>query len=238
MSKRAIVLSGGKGTRLRPYTVVLPKPLMPIGEYPILEIVIRQLARNGFDKITMAVNHQADLIQTFFGNGKKWGVSIDYSIEDKPLSTMGPLKLIRDLPENFLVMNGDILTDFNYRGFYDYHLKSKGIFTVAAHRKKHRSEYGVLEIDKSDRLTGFKEKPVVEYQISMGIYMANRKVLEHIPDDRPYGFDVLMMKLIEMGEPVSVCHHEGRWLDIGNPDDYNSAAEEFEKNKSKFLSER
>lgn len=109
--KRAVILAGGKGTRLRPYTLVLPKPLMPIGDYPILEVIIRQLVQNGFNRITMAVNHQADLIQTFFGDGSKWDIKIDYSLEDKPLSTMAPLKLIDDLPDDFLVMNGDILTD-------------------------------------------------------------------------------------------------------------------------------
>ena len=119
MSKRAVILAGGKGARLRPYTVVLPKPLMPIGEFPILEVIIRQLARHGFSHITMAVNHQAEIIKAFFMNGEKWGVKIDYSLEDKPLGTMGPLKLIKDLPDNFLVMNGDILTDLDYADFHE-----------------------------------------------------------------------------------------------------------------------
>lgn len=234
-SKRAVILSGGRGTRLRPYTVVLPKPLVPVGDHPIVEIVIRQLARDGFDRITMAVNHQADLIQAFFGDGKKWGIEIDYSVEDKPLSTMGPLKLIEDLPDDFLVMNGDILTDFNYGKFYDYHMMHDSIFTVAGIRRKHKNEYGVLDIGRSDELVGFREKPVVEYDISMGIYMANRKVLEHIPGDKAYGFDTLMRNLIEMKKPVSVCRHDGYWLDIGNPEDYNSAVEKFENDKNIFL---
>ena len=114
MNRRAVILAGGKGTRLRPYTVVLPKPLMPIGEYPILEVVVRQLARHGFDRVTMAVNHQAELIKAFFGDGSKWHVQIDYSLEDQPLGTMGPLKRIADLPEHFLVMNGDVLTDLDF----------------------------------------------------------------------------------------------------------------------------
>ena len=118
MSKRAVILAGGKGTRLRPYTIVLPKPLMPIGEYPILEVIVRQLKNNNFSHITMAVNHQAEIIQAFFGDGSKWGLKIDYSLEDKVLSTMAPLKLIKDLPDNFLVMNGDVLTDLNFSDFY------------------------------------------------------------------------------------------------------------------------
>jgi NDP-sugar pyrophosphorylase family protein len=126
MTKRAVILAGGKGTRLRPYTVVLPKPMMPIGEYTILEVVIRQLARHGFDRITLAVNHQAELFKAFFGDGSKWHVRIDYSLEDRPLGTMGPLRLIRDLPAHFLVMNGDILTDLNYA----FHLKHARRTTV------------------------------------------------------------------------------------------------------------
>ena len=132
---KAILLAGGKGTRLRPYTVVLPKPLVPVGEFPILEIIVRQLARAGFDRITMAVNHQAELIKAFFGDGSKWSMSIDYSLEDKPLGTMGPLKLIPDLPADFLVMNGDVLTDLNYGAFFDYHIDRKGVFTISSMRR-------------------------------------------------------------------------------------------------------
>jgi len=127
MSKRAVILAGGKGTRLRPYTVVLPKPLMPIGDFPILEVIVKQLAHFGFERITMAVNHQAELISAFFGDGSKWGVKIDYSLEDKPLGTMGALKLISDLPENFLVMNGDILTDIKFSEFYNNHVSSASL---------------------------------------------------------------------------------------------------------------
>ena len=130
MSKRAIILAGGKGTRLKPYTVSLPKPLVPIGEMPILEIIILQLARSGFDHITLTVNHLADIIRAFCGDGSKWGIKIDYSLEDKPLSTMGPLKLISDLPDNFLIMNGDVLTDLDFGQFYDEHVNAGSIITV------------------------------------------------------------------------------------------------------------
>src|SRR6266850_6832211 len=132
MSKRVIILAGGKGTRLRPYTVVLPKPLMPIGEFPILEVIVRQLVQHGFDHVTMAVNHQAEIIRAFFQDGAKWGVKIDYSLEDKPLGTMGPLKLIRDLAEHFLVMNGDTLTDLDFGAFHDRHAASGELFTVSS----------------------------------------------------------------------------------------------------------
>jgi NDP-mannose synthase len=234
---RAIILAGGKGTRLKPYTVVLPKPLMPIGEYPILEVIIRQLVHYGFKHITMAVNHQAEIIQAFFGNGEKWGIKIDYSLEDKPLSTMGPLKLIRDLPEDFLVMNGDILTDLNYKQLFEYHVLNKNIFTISACLRELRTEYGVLEIDVKNQLTGFKEKPVIKYNVSMGIYMVNKKILKYIPQGKAYGFDNLMIDLINSGKPVNVKRYEGYWLDIGRPDDYARAIEEFEKMKPMFIHE-
>ena len=131
MFKRAVILAGGKGTRLKPYTISLPKPLVPIGDMPILEIIIRKLSKSGFDHITITVNHMADIIRAYFNDGSKWGVKIDYSLESKPLSTMGPLKLIKDLPENFLIMNGDVLTDIDFNEFYNYHVNNDNILTVS-----------------------------------------------------------------------------------------------------------
>lgn len=231
---RAVVLAGGKGMRLRPYTVVLPKPLMPVGDYPILEVVVRQLARHGFDHVTMAVNHQVELIQTFFGDGRKWGIRIDYSIEHAPLSTMGPLRLIEGLPEHFLIMNGDILTDLDFRVFFESHRDSGGVFTISSCVREHRIEYGVLDV-KGGRLGGFREKPVVRYEVSMGVYAANRRILDLIPPDRAYGFDTLMHDLLARRIPVGIRTHDGHWLDIGRPDDYLEAIDQFEKNKSVFL---
>lgn len=234
-AKRAIILAGGRGTRLRPYTVVLPKPLMPIGEYPILEVIIRQLARAGFSRITLAVNHQAELIKAFFGDGSKWKITIDYSLEETPLGTMGPLKLIRDLPENFLVMNGDILSDIDYGAFHDAHSAEKRLFTISSHVRQQMVDYGVLEVGPQQNLVGFREKPRSEYQVSMGIYMLSRNVLEYIPGDRPFGFDHLMLDLIKAGKRVSVQPFTGYWLDIGRPDDYAQAIDQFEAMRSQFL---
>lgn len=232
--KRAVILAGGKGTRLRPYTVVLPKPLMPIGEYPILEVVVRQLVKSGFTHITMAVNHQAELIRAFFGNGLKWGVKIDYSKEEDPLGTMGPLNLIPDLPENFLIMNGDILTDLDFSVFYREHANNNAIFSISSRERLQKVDYGVLEIDGSARLIGFIEKPVNSYMVSMGIYMANRRILDFIPQSA-YGFDSLMLNLIANDECVLVKPHHGYWLDIGRPDDYMQAIEEFDELKHKLI---
>lgn len=235
MCKRAVILAGGKGTRLKPYTVVLPKPLMPIGDFPILEVVIRQLAKNGFGHVTITVNHQAEIIKAFCGDGSRWGIKVDYSLESKPLSTMGPLKLIKDLPENFLVMNGDILTDLSFADFYDAHVEENSLFSISSYRRTEVSEYGVLEVDSSNRLTGFKEKPQHHYLVSMGIYMLNRRILDFIPEDTFFGFDMLMLELLDKSEKVAVKPYDGYWLDIGRPDDYMQAIEEFDANKDKFL---
>ena len=235
MSKRAIVLAGGVGTRLKPYTVVLPKPLMPIGDYPILEVIVRQLVHQGFTHITLAVNHQAEILRAFFGNGKKWGVRIDYSLETKPMSTVAPLSLISDLPENFLLMNGDLLTDFDLSSFLERHVDCGRLFTIAAARRLQLIDYGVLNIDSSHRLTGFSEKPQMEYLVSMGVYAVNRRILQFVPPDSKYGFDDLMKDLLSKDEPVTVEPYEGYWLDIGRPDDYVRAVEEFEQRRQRFL---
>lgn len=234
-TKRAVILAGGRGTRLRPYTVVLPKPLMPIGDCPILEVIIRQLAHAGFGRITLAVNHQAELIKAFFGDGSKWNIGIDYSLEQSPLGTMGPLKLIHDLPENFLVMNGDILTDLDFGAFHDTHVAERRMFTISSHARQQMVDYGVLEISPAKILVGFHEKPKTEYQVSMGVYMLSRDVLTHIPEGRAYGFDTLMIDLIETGKRVDAQAFSGYWLDIGRPDDYMQAIDQFESMRSRFL---
>jgi NDP-sugar pyrophosphorylase family protein len=235
ITKRAIILAGGKGTRLRPYTVVLPKPLMPIGDYPILEVIIRQLIWAGFSKITIAVNHQAEIIKAFFGNGSKWGVEIDYSLESKPLGTMGPLKAISDLPEHFLVLNGDILTDLDFSEFYYSHVTKNCLFSISAYVREQVIDYGVLETDSKHNLVTFCEKPKKHYLVSMGIYMASREILKFIPDDAAYGFDSLMIDLLKVNQQVNVREYEGYWLDIGRPDDYMLAIDQFDKLKSRFI---
>ena len=237
MNKRAVILAGGKGTRLRPYTIVLPKPLMPIGDYPILELVIRQLVNHGFNHITIAVNHQAELIKAFFNDGSKWNVKIDYSLENSPLGTMAPLKLIKDLPTNFLVMNGDILTDLDYSSFYSKHVDNKYLFSISSYKRENKIDYGVLETNINSELTGFVEKPTTSYEVSMGIYLINKEALSFIPDNQSFGFDDLMHKLLENNKTVMVNSFAGYWLDIGRPDDYMQAIEEFGKMKSKFINE-
>lgn len=237
MSKRAIILAGGKGTRLYPYTWVLPKPLMPVGEMPILEVIIKQLSRSGFDHITLAVNHMAEIIKAFFGDGSKWGIKVDYSLEDKPLSTMAPLKLIHDLPDDFIVMNGDVLTDLDYAALYDLHIRKNSIFTISSYKRSQLNDYGVLEVDESRRLSGFNEKPTSYFEVSMGVYVVNKSIIDVIPENTFYGFDHLMIDLIKKGNPASVEPHDGYWLDIGRADDYLVAVEKFEKERDIFLKE-
>lgn len=236
MSKRAVILAGGRGTRLRPYTMVLPKPLMPIGQYPILEVIVKQLTSAGFDHITMAVNHQAEIIKAFFMDGSKWGVRIDYSLENEPLGTMGPLKMIPDLPDNFLVMNGDVLTDLDFAKFYDGHVRHGGIFTISSHLREQMVDYGVLEV-ANECLIGMQEKPRLKYEVSMGVYMLSKRILDYVPYEGPYGFDQLMNDLITSKKNVSVRRFNGYWLDIGRPDDYSQAIDEFEGFQDKFIVE-
>lgn len=234
MSKRAVVLAGGKGSRLRPYTVVLPKPLMPIGEYPILEVILRQLAAQGFDHITLAVNHQSEIVRAFCGDGSRWGIRVDYSLETIPLSTIAPLRLIPDLPANFLLMNGDVLTDLRFGKLYDEHVANNRNFTVAASERTHIVDYGVLHTS-GQHLSGFEEKPRFQYLVSMGVYVVSRAVLENVPEGRSYGFDNLMLDMLKGGTPVHVERYEGYWLDIGRVDDYMRAVEEFGERRRELL---
>jgi NDP-mannose synthase len=234
MSRRAVVLAGGQGSRLRPYTVVLPKPLMPIGVYPILEVILRQLAQHGFDRVTLAVNYQAEIVRAFCGDGSRWGLSVDYSLEIKPLSTIAPLRLIQDLPENFLLMNGDVLTDLPIGKLYDEHVSQKRQFTIAASERTNTVDYGVLHA-RENRLVGFEEKPKLQYLVSMGIYVVSRSVLDHVPADLKYGFDDLMLAMLARNEPVYVERYPGYWLDIGRADDYLRAVEEFDERRKQLL---
>ena len=226
----AVILAGGRGTRLRPYTLSLPKPLVPVGERPILEIVIRQLKAAGVTRIYMAVGHLADIIMAFFGNGEKFGVEILYSVEDEPLGTVAPIKLIGNLPEHFLVMNGDILTDLDYGNLYRSHTESGAVLTIAAFQREAKIDFGVLEIDRtSNRLVGFREKPAYIFDVSMGIYVFSRQLLHMVPFKKHYGLDDLVLDMLKAGQLVNTYPYRGYWLDIGRPDDYEQAVQDIDK---------
>ena len=232
---RAIILAGGKGTRLLPFTTLIPKPLVPLGgKYSILEIVLMQLAKAGFTHVTLAVNHLSNLIMAYFGNGERWGLKLDYSLEDKPLSTIGPLTLIKDLPEDFLVMNGDILCDLDYNQFFNAHIARNSDVSVSVYRREVKVDFGVLQYNEDCELTAFQEKPSYSFDVSMGIYCLKRRAIERLEAGKPYGFDNLMLDGLKEGNSIWVRPFTGYWLDIGRPDDYQYADEHFEELSSQL----
>lgn len=225
---RVIILAGGKGTRLLPYTTVIPKPLMPVGDRPILEIIIRQLKRHGFRRFTMAVGYLAELLEAYFGNGGRLGVHIDYSREEKPLGTIGSLGLIDGLDETFMVMNGDVLTNLDYTRLVQFHNRQNAISTIATYNKELQIDLGVLDVGEDYRLHDYKEKPVLKYQVSMGVYVFEPEILKYLEPDGYLDFPDLTLKLIQEGERVLAFPFNGYWLDIGRHEDYVRAQEEFE----------
>ncbi|MBN1787187.1 MAG: NTP transferase domain-containing protein [Sedimentisphaerales bacterium] len=234
---RVVILAGGKGTRLKPYTTVFPKPLMPIGEMPILEVVLRQLKSFGFKKITLSVNHLADLLQTFFGDGSKFGLDITYCMEDKPLGTAGSISLVNDITENFLVMNGDLLTTLDYGAMVKEHIKSANVATIGVFPRKVKIDFGVLDVADNGELMAYREKPEYEYLVSMGVNAFHKSVLEFIPDKQYLDIPTLMMNLKNAGKQVLAYRSECQWLDIGRPDDYERAVELFEQSRNEYLEE-
>lgn len=233
----AVILAGGKGARLRPYTMILPKPLMPIGEMPILEVVLRQLRAVGFREATIAVGYLAELLKAVFGDGEKLRLKIKYSLEDKPLGTVGPLRIITDLPETFLVMNGDVLTNLDYRALVDFHKKQGSIVTIATYKREVHVGFGVLEVDEEGFLSRYTEKPTLNYTVSMGIYVVKRDALKYVPEGKHFDLPDLVQTLIKRGERVASYPFNGYWLDIGRPDDYAMAVEEFDQKRKELLPE-
>jgi NDP-sugar pyrophosphorylase family protein len=231
----AVILAGGRGQRLAPYTISFPKPLVPVDDMPILEIVLRQLAAAGCTSATLAVGHLAELIISFFGNGENVGIDLTYIREDKPLGTVGPLALMKDLPESFLVMNGDVLTTLDYRQFFDDHVAEGPEVTIACYRKTTRIDLGVVECDGESRITGYREKPSLPYDVSMGVYAFNRSVLDLIPPGQYFDFPNLILKMIEQGRYPKASMSDVIWLDIGRIEDYASATSVFIEHRDKFL---
>ncbi len=236
---KAVILAGGKGTRLAPYTTVFPKPLMPIDGMPILEIIVRQLAHFRIKEMIFTVSHQSEpLLSAYFGNGHRYGVNIRYSREEKPLGTAGPLSLLSDLTETFLVMNGDILTTLDYHRLIQYHRQKRGMVTIAMSQKEVLLELGVMECDPNARLTRYLEKPTLSYSVSMGVYVFEKGVLEWIPRGKYLDFPELIQKLLKQEKRV-ICYPSGDfWLDIGRHEDYEEAQKEFQKMRKKILFER
>lgn len=225
----AVILAGGRGTRLRPYTTAIPKPLVPLGdEYSILEIVLMQLAAQGFTSVTLAIGHFGYLIRSYVGDGRRWGLTVDYVDEETPLGTIGPLLPVLDrLPEHFLVMNGDVLTDLSFADVLTGHVASGAPVTVATFDRRVHVDFGVLDV-VDDAIVGFREKPTLPYHVSMGVYGISRATLQRYEAGLPFGFDELVLDLLDRGEAPRVHPYDGYWLDIGRPEDYDRANADFE----------
>jgi len=232
----AIILAGGKGIRLRPYTTRLPKPLVPIGdEFSILDIVLTQLAQRGFDSATLAIGYLGDLIRAYVGDGTRWGMRIDYATEETPLGTIGPVLQILDrLPAHFLVMNGDVLTDLDYGDLLVRHVDREAPLTVATYQRHVKIDFGVLGTE-AGRVVEFTEKPTLDYRVSMGVYGVSRDTLAGYTPGAPLGFDELVLDLLAKDNPPSEYDFDGYWLDIGRPDDYDRANAEFESIRGSLL---
>jgi NDP-mannose synthase len=235
---RVVILAGGAGTRLRPYTTVLPKPLMPIVDMPILEVVLRQLRHFGYRSITVAVNHLAELIRTFFGDGSKLGLDLDYCLEETPLGTAGPLALVREVTDPFLVLNGDLLTTLDFAAIVRRHQETGACATIGAFRREVHVDFGVLELDAAGLLEKYIEKPRLNYSISMGVNVFSRRALSFIPPRARFDIPALMMAIKAAGERVGTYNEDCEWLDIGRPDDYEEASRVFERNRTKYLHEQ
>jgi NDP-sugar pyrophosphorylase family protein len=236
---KAIILAGGKGTRLAPYTTVFPKPLMPVDGMPILEVIVRQLARFRIKEMVFTVSQQSEpLLSAYFGDGRRYGVTIRYSKEEKPLGTAGPLTIIPNLPETFIVMNGDILTNLNYQKLVRYHREHQGIVTIAMSQKKVQLELGVMEYNRGHQLTRYIEKPTFFYSVSMGIYVFEKRVLNWIPTKKYLDFPDLIQKLIDEKQKVVCYSSKDFWLDIGSHQDYEEAQKKFQEMRKRLLYEK
>jgi NDP-mannose synthase len=232
---KAVVLAGGKGARLAPYTKILPKPLMPIGDMPILEILLRQFARCGVDEVILTVGHLAHLLCSFFQDGARYGLKIRYSFEERPLGTAGPLSLLTGMKKTFLVTNGDVLTTLDLRDLLAYHRAHHGIATIASHHRTVRIDLGVIQSNLQDEITGYLEKPSYDFRVSMGIYVFEPAVLDYIDYNQYLDLPDLVLKLIQSGQRVLSYPFDGYWMDLGRVEDYEQAVNDFEQLKEQIL---
>ncbi len=234
---KAVVLAGGKGSRLAPYTHILPKPLMPISDMPILEVILHQLKAAGIDDVVLTVGHLSELLRAFFGDGSQFGINITYSYEACPLGTAGPIALVDGLHETFVVTNGDVLTTLDLRELLQFHRQQGAVATIAAHHRQSKIDLGVIQKDGDCRIKGYIEKPVYDFLVSMGIYVFEPIVLPYIVREEYLDFPDLVKKLLVAGERVVAYQFDGYWEDLGRPDDYQRASQDFEKMRAQFLPE-
>jgi NDP-sugar pyrophosphorylase family protein len=241
VSKKAIILAGGKGSRLGPYTTVLPKPLLPIGDRAILDVVVHQLRSYGFTDLIFAVGYLAHLIEAVFGDGSRHSVSIEYHMEKEPLGTAGALATVEGLDDTFLAMNGDVLTTLDYGYLFDAHRRAGNMLTIATHRRVVRTEYGVIHLDgergETAAVTAYEEKPEIPYVVSMGVYVAEPEVLDYVDAGSYLDVPELVLRLLRDRQRVGSFLYEGYWLDIGRHEDYEKAIVEYEQLKNQLFPE-
>ena len=231
---RAVILAGGLGTRLAPYTTVFPKPLMPVCGKPVLELVLRGLRRQGVRRATLAVSYLEELIRAFFGDGGKLGIELDYYREETPLGTVGILSMLEDLPDPCLVMNGDTLTTMDIAAMAGLHHERKAVMTVATQSREVRVDYGVLETDSAGTILGYREKPVLGYVVSAGVNLVSAKARDSLRRGERCDIPTLVTRLIGQGARVTTYASQAYWRDIGRPEDYESASREFESIRGEF----
>jgi NDP-sugar pyrophosphorylase family protein len=232
---RAVILAGGLGTRLRPFTTILPKPLVPVGERPVLEHILRRLHACGVREVDLCVGHLGELIQVYFTQADALPADLElrWHWEEEPLGTAGALRMVRGLGGTFIVMNGDILTTLDYRELLAFHERSGAALTVATHAKRVDIELGVIETD-GERITGFQEKPQLDYEASMGVYVYDERALAHLPAAGSCQFPELMQRLLEAGETVLAFRSQAEWFDIGTVGEHQRAVEAFEREPAVF----
>lgn len=232
---RAVVLAGGLGMRLRPYTTILPKPLVPIGDRPILEHILRRLAACGVTTVDLCVGHLGELIQVYFSQSTALpeGLELRWHWEDEPLGTAGALRLVPDLDEPFIAMNGDILTTLDYRALFDHHRAAGAALTVAMHAKRVGIDLGVIESDDGV-ITGYREKPSLHYDVSMGVYVYDPRALTHLPAEGPCQFPDLVQRLLAARERVAAYRSDAEWYDIGTFAEYERAVQDLERDPARF----
>ncbi|HIF10316.1 MAG TPA: nucleotidyltransferase family protein [Sneathiellales bacterium] len=233
---KAVILCGGRGTRLHPYTMTIPKPLLPLGETPILEIVLRQLSEAGFTEAILALGHMSSFFTSYLdAEQDKWDISLRYHFEKVPMGTAGALSQIEDLPDNFVVMNADVLTTLSFRKLMNDHIEKRAKASLTIKRRQVDIDFGVIKSSDDSRLLGYDEKPSIPYDVSIGVNVLNKDALSYIPKGEYFDMPSLMMALVEDGQIVNCHRSDDFWLDIGRAEDFHLASEEFAANPDRFF---
>ncbi len=233
---KAVVLAGGRGTRLKPYTTIFPKPMVPVGERPILEIILRQLVRAGFSEVFLSVGYLSELIRAYFDQPREGldALTLEYVYEDHPTGTAGALRLVPSLDETFLLMNGDVLTTLPLDRLLAHHRQQGAVLTIATHVKDVKVDLGILNTDGAGRVVGYTEKPTLEYRVSMGVYVLEPEAVDCVPAGSHFDFPDLVQALLAAGKRVVAYPSDDFWLDIGRHEDYETAQEEFDRRREAF----